>query len=286
MDNTLVAKNLQKKYEGFQLKNVDIVVPKGEVVGFVGQNGAGKTTTIRAILNIINTDGGSVEIFGMDMKKQEGKIKEKIGVIFDDLPFENALTPIQIGKILKGMYRYWEPEAYENYLSRFGLPPKKKVGKFSRGMRMKLQIAIALSHNATFLIMDEPTSGLDPVVRSEMLDLFMEFMQDENHSVLISSHILSDLEKIADRIIFINGGEILFHEEKDMLLEQYGVIKCSKEMSESIDAKYIIRKKEYTYGVELLTNDRKAFLEKYRDIICDKPSLEDVILFYSTVKGE
>ena len=215
MENAIVVKNLRKNYKDFQLKDISFSVPKGCIMGFVGENGAGKTTTLKGILNLINRDGGSVEIFGMDNIKDEKKIKEDIGVVFDECCFYDSLNPKESSKIMKRIYKNWDGKIFNDYLKKFQIPDKKIIKEFSKGMKMKLSIAIALSHKPKLLIMDEATSGLDPIVREEILDIFLDFIQDEEHSILMSTHITGDLDKIADYITFINNGEIIFSKSKD-----------------------------------------------------------------------
>ena len=196
-ENAIEIKDLTKKYDGFTLDSISFAVPKGCIMGFIGQNGAGKTTTIRALLNIIKTDGGTINMLGLDHIKDEYTIKEQIAAVFDEIPFHESFNAHQVNIMFRGLYSNWNEQQFFSYLDRFSLPRKKKIAKFSKGMKMKLQIATALSHGAKLLIMDEATTGLDPVVRNEILDIFREYIQDEDHSVLMSSHITSDLEKIA-----------------------------------------------------------------------------------------
>ena len=228
MENILEIKNLCKKYNGFQLKNINMELPKGMIMGLIGENGAGKTTTIKAILNIINSEG-SIKIFGKDIKVNEKEIKEEIGVVLDDSFLSEYLTTKQVNSIMKSMYKNWDEQLYFKYLEEFKLPKNKLVKDFSSGMKMKLKIITALSHHPKLLVLDEPTSGLDPVARNELLDIFQEFIQNEENSILFSSHITSDLEHIADYITFINSGEIVLAKTRDELLEQYGIVKCTKE---------------------------------------------------------
>ncbi len=273
--------NLNKRYEDFSLKDVSFLVPRGCVTGFIGQNGAGKSTTIRAILNMIPTDGGEITMFGADNIGEERDIKENIGVVFDDIGFHNKLKPKHIDKILKGIYKYWDSEVFYSYLDKLSLPLNKRVGDYSRGMQMKLQIATALSHHAKLLVMDEPTGGLDPIVRNEILDIFMEFIQDEEHTIFLSSHIITDLERIADYIVFIDRGNILLAEAKDKMAERHGILKCSAEQFEQIDKKDVISYRKSSFGIEALVGNRIEIQNKYRDMLCEKGSLEDIMLFYA-----
>lgn len=279
-ENAIEIKGLTKKYDGYTLDNVSFSVPKGTIMGFVGQNGAGKSTTIKAILHIIDADGGDVKILGMDYLKDEKKIKEEVAVVFDEMPFQEGFTANAINKMFSGFFANWSEETFFAYLDRFGLPRKKKIGKFSKGMKMKLQIATALSRNAKLLIMDEATTGLDPIVRNEMLDVFREYLQDEEKSILMSSHITSDLEKIADGITFIDKGKILLCGYKDEIIENHGIIKCTKEDFEKINRDDFISARVNDFGVEIMVNDRFAIKKKYTDLLIEKTNLEEIMLFY------
>ena len=220
MENILEIKDLSKKYDGFELKNINIKLPKGTIMGFIGENGAGKTTTIKLILNIIKKNEGEIKIFGLDNIKEEKRIKEDIGVVLDDSFLSEYLNPLDINKIMKNIYKNWDEELYFKYINEFKLPKDKISKEYSTGMKMKLKIAVALSHHPKLLILDEPTSGLDPIARNEILDIFQDFIQDEEHGIFVSSHITSDLEHIADYVTFINEGEIVFTKTRDELLEK------------------------------------------------------------------
>ena len=269
--------NLSKDYGDFKLDNISLAIPKGGICGFIGQNGAGKTTTIKLILDVINKDSGEIKVFGEDMNNNGTALKERIGVVYDEMAFHDFLTPKQLNKIFKNIYKNWNEEEYFNYLKRFSLPATKKCGDFSRGMRMKLQIAVAMSHNAELLIMDEPTSGLDPIVRSEILQIFQEFVMDENHTILFSSHITTDLEKIADEIVFINRGKIFLAGNKDEILETHRIIRCSKADLVKINRSDIISHRSTSVCEEVLAKNAAI---KYSRLVCDPASLEDIIVFY------
>ena len=284
MENILEIKNLSKKYNGFELKNVSIELPKGMIMGFIGENGAGKTTTIKSILNVINRDSGEIKIFGLDNKENERKIKEDIGVVLDDSFLSEYLNPSDLNKIMKNIYKNWDEKLYFKYIEDFKLPKEKISKEYSSGMKMKLKIAVALAHHPRLLILDEPTSGLDPVARNEILDIFQEFIQDEEHGIFVSSHITSDLEHIADYITFINNGEIIFTKTRDELLENYGIVKCSEEQFKKIDKKDYIKYKKNRYEYDVLIEDKYEFKKKYDISVIDKPSLEDIMLIY--IKGE
>ena len=277
MENVLIVRNLSKRYDEFQLKNVSFSLPKGCIMGLVGENGAGKSTTIKLILNLINRDGGSVSIFGKDNLTQEKTIKEDLGVVFDESSFPDNLNAKNISLVMKNVYKNWDEGLFYSYLKRFALPAQKKVKDYSRGMKMKLAIAAALSHHPKFLILDEATSGLDPMVREEILDIFLEFIQDEERSILLSSHIISDLEKIADYVTFIHRGEVLFSEAKDQLLEEYGILKCTHAEFDSLDKDLIVRYRKNQFGVEALVRRNKL---KGKHLL-DPAGIEDIMLFYS-----
>lgn len=284
MKNNIELQNLSKKYKDFELKNITFNVPQGCIVGLIGENGAGKTTTIKSILNITKSEG-TIKIFGEDIRKNEKKIKEKIGVVLDDSFLSDYLTPKQINSIMKDIYSTWEESKYIELLKQFNLPLNKIIKEFSSGMKMKLKIAVAISHNPQILILDEPTSGLDPVVRNEILDIFRKYIEeDETRSILLSSHITTDLEHISDYIIFIENGNIVFNMPTPELLENYGVIKCSKDDFLKIDSKDYIRYKKGKYQYEVLTNDKNNIRKKYNIETIDKPSVEEIMVFY--IKGE
>ena len=284
MENNLEVKNLCKKYNGFELKDINLELPKGMIMGLIGENGAGKTTTIKAILNMINRDSGKIAIFGLDNIKDGKQIKEDIGVVLDDSFLSEYLNPIDINKIMKNIYKNWDEKLYFKYIEDFKLPKDKMSKEYSSGMKMKLKIAVALSHNPKLLILDEPTSGLDPVARNEILDIFQDFIQDEEKSILVSSHITSDLEHIADYITFINNGEIVLTKTRDELLENYGIVKCSADDFEEIDKNDFVKYKKNRYEYEILVEDKFEFKRKYKFEIIDKPTIEDIILIY--IKGE
>jgi ABC-2 type transport system ATP-binding protein len=220
MENILEVKNLCKNYDKFSLKNISLNLPKGTIMGLVGENGAGKSTTIKAILNLVHTSDGIIKIFGLDCKEHEMEIKEDIGIVLDEGFVSEYLNPKDINTIMKDMYKNWDEELYFKYLADFKLPEDKISKEYSSGMKMKLKIAVALAHHPKLLILDEPTSGLDPVARNDILDIFQDFIQDEEHGIFVSSHITSDLESIADYITFINNGEIVLSKTRDELLDK------------------------------------------------------------------
>lgn len=250
--NAIEVKNLTKHYPNFLLDNVSFTLPSGCIMGLVGENGAGKSTTIKLLMNAVKRDGGTVSLLGGNDPKLSDKIKENIGIVLDEVGFPEFLNANQINKVMKNIYKNWNSEKYFKYLNTFSLPGNKKFKDFSRGMKMKLGIATALSHEPKLLILDEATSGLDPVIRDEMLDIFTEFTRNENHSILISSHIVSDLEKICDYIAFLHKGRMILCEEKDRLYEKYCMIQCSAEAFENLSPGTVIGKRSSNYGIKAL----------------------------------
>ena len=277
--------NVTKDYGDFKLDNVTFSVPEGSVCGFIGQNGAGKTTTINLILDIIKRNSGEIRLFGESVDSNSARLRESIGVVFDEMGFHDFMTGHDINIMMKNIYKNWDEKLFFDYLGRFSLPSKKPCGSFSRGMRMKLQIAVALSHNAKLLIMDEPTSGLDPVVRNEMLDIFREYVVEENHSILLSSHITTDIEKIADEVVFINGGKIVLSGNKDEILENHGILKCKKDELETISKSIIVNSDIGPYGAEVLVNDRRVAQKLYPDMVIESAQLEQIMIHYIGRKG-
>lgn len=276
MSNAIEIKGLCRKYPEFELKNITFTVPCGTVMGFIGENGAGKTTTIKSILGLLNKGEGSVKVLGEEAVDLTTETKEKIGIVFDGLSFPDTLNAIQLDKVMSGIYKKWNSEKFFGFLNRFELPLKKKFKGFSRGMEMRLSIAAALSHDPQLLVLDEPTSGLDPVMRSEILDIFLEFMQDESHAILLSTHITSDLDHIADYITFIHKGEIVFTEERNEMRDKYRILKCTEDDIDRIDKKDIIGMKKTRFTIEVLTDNA----EKYPDIVSDIPTIEEIMVYY------
>ena len=252
MENALEITGLCKQYEGFALRDVSFTLPSGCVMGFIGENGAGKTTTIKAVLNLIHRDAGSIRVLGQDNIREERAVKECIGVVLEDGCFLNTMNARQVDVLMGKAYQNWHSEQFFDFLKRFGIDTGKKIKDYSKGMRMKVNIAAAMSHDAKLLLMDEPTSGLDPVVRDEVLDLFYDFMQDEGHSILLSSHITSDLDKIADYITFIHQGQIVLSEPRDMLLDTYGVLHCTAEQLAALEPSAVRGKRMGAFGCEAL----------------------------------
>lgn len=250
--NAIEIKNLTKSFPGFTLNNLNLTLPGGCILGLIGENGAGKSTTIKLILDIIHKDSGSITILGRDNTENIRLTKEEVGVVMDEIGLPECLTAKQIGNVMAHTFRNWDTSTYQALVQRMDLPEKKPFKDYSRGMKMKLGIAIALSHHCKLLLLDEATSGLDPVVRDDVVEMLSEFTRDEGHSILISSHIVSDLEKLCDYIAFLHKGKLLLWEEKDVLLAEYGVIHCTAEQLQSIAPEAIKHKKESPYGVEAL----------------------------------
>lgn len=281
--NNIELKNVNKNYPGFTLKNITFNVPKGAIVGLIGENGAGKTTTIKAILNITKTTG-EIKVLNKHYKDLEREIKEELGVVLDDSFISEYISPKSINSIMKSFYKSWDSKKYFSYLETFGLPENKTVKNFSSGMKMKLKLITALSHPSKILILDEPTSGLDPVVRSEILDLLRNYiLEDEERSILLSSHITSDLEHIADYIIFISNGEVKLNKETEYLLENYGVAKVTEEEYQKISKEDYLYSKKEKYHYLLLVDNKVEFKKKYK-VTIERVTIEDIMLFY--LKGE
>ena len=252
--NAIEIKDLTKKYKGFSLDRLTLTLPSGCIMGLIGENGAGKSTAIKAMLGIVNYDYGDINILG---QKMSADLKNDIGVVLDEVGISEAFNIKEVEIIMRNTFKNWKSDVYFGYIKKFGLPEKKKFKQFSKGMKMKLGIAIALSHDAKLLILDEPTSGLDPVVRDEIIDILNDFTRDESHSILISSHIVSDLEKLCDYIAFIHKGKLMLCEEKDKLLEQYGFINTTEEALAELDRSAVIGKKVTKWGVEALVDREK-----------------------------
>ena len=284
MKNAIEINNLVKKYDkGFILGEINLMIPSGCVIGLIGENGAGKTTLLKSILNIIKYDNGSIKIFDKDNKVEESVIKEEIGVVLDDTFFPELLMVKDINSIMKDVYKNWSSNLFEEYLNKFKIEKNKIIKNLSKGMRKKLEIATALSHKPKLLILDEPTSGLDPIVRNDVLDIFLDFIKDEEHTILLSTHITSDLEHIADKIVFINEGKVVLNENRDELIDSYGVLKCDIDKFDTISKDDIIKYKKNRYNYDILIKDREKISKKYKDYIIDKASLEDIMLIM--IKG-
>lgn len=286
MEHILELQEVSKTYRksDFKLEKVSFRLPYGAVMGFVGENGAGKTTTIDCILNTVRKDAGDILLFGRKMQDEDKDLRENIGVVYDGGNFPDYLNPLQLSDIMEGLYAQWDNELFLGYLERFGLPEKRKIKTYSRGMTMKLAITAALSHHPKLLILDEATSGLDPVMRDEILDVFLEFVQEEDHSILLSSHITGDLEKIADYITFIHEGRIILTASKNELAYEYGIMRCKENQFQGLDKEDIVAYRKRDYQTDVLTADVKRAQKKYRDIIIDRVSIDEIMVLL--VKGE
>lgn len=284
MTAALKIQGLTKKFEGFALDKVSFRVPSGSIVGLIGENGAGKTTTINAALGLIKKDSGEIEILGENVEHLTPSIKEEIGAVFDASNFSEELTPEKLDKVLKDIYTSWDQDLFRQLLDRLEIPFSRKLKTFSKGMKMKLSLAAALSHHPKLLILDEATSGLDPVMRDDILDMFLDFVQEEDHAILVSSHITSDLEKVADYIVFIHKGKIIFSKPKDELLEDYGIIKCGDEQFKALDREDWIACRRQDYEWQVLTSDRKKAEKKYPKALVMPAIIDEIMLLY--VKGE
>lgn len=272
--------NVNKSYPGFQLHDLSLKLPAGCILGLVGENGAGKSTTIKLILDMIRRDSGEIQVLGRDNRTDFSRTKEELGVVLDEAYFPAGITARQVNAVMKNAYRRWEEERFFEYIRRFSLPENKSFKDFSRGMKMKLAIAVALSHQARLLILDEATSGLDPMVRDEIVDLFYEYTREEDHSILVSSHIISDLEKLCDYIAFLHKGRLLFCEEKDRLKEHFGLLRGPRSLLDSLPPAAVRGIRQSDYAVE-------ALVERYRvptSLHLDTPTVEEIILLLA--KGE
>jgi ABC-2 type transport system ATP-binding protein len=282
MNDALTVSGLTKTYPDFILDHVSFHVPSGSIVGLIGENGSGKSTTVNAVLGLVQKEAGRVSI--LEKEELDDDTKEQIGVVFDGSNYPEILSPKEIHRIMKNIYRSWDGQTYFRLLKQFSLPLDKQIKRFSKGMKMKLAISAALSHHSKLLILDEATSGLDPVVRDDILDMLLDFVQDEEHSILISSHITSDLEKIADYIVFIHGGKVVFSKAKDELTEQYGIIKCGAAQFDALDKSDIIVYRKMDYEWQVLISDRHDMQKKYPKAMIVPATIDEIMLLY--VKGE
>lgn len=285
MNNILEIQNLSKRYHNsnFKLDNVTFCVPSGSIMGLVGENGAGKTTTISAVLNIIKKDSGTIKIFGKEMLDGCTHMREDIGVVFDAINFPNSLTAKKLSSVFSNIYKNWDEYYFQKLNKKLNIPLNKPIREFSRGMTMKLAITVALSHSPRLLILDEATSGLDPIVRNEILDLFLEFIEDENHSILMSSHISSDLERIADYITFIHDGKTILIEKKDTLIYEYGIARCKEKDFATLDKDDFIAYNKRGFQIDVLVANKQYFAKKYSQVIVDTPKIDEISLLL--IKG-
>lgn len=286
MENILELERVSKRFpeSGFALKEISFALPYGAVLGLVGENGAGKTTAIGCILNTVRKEGGRIRLFGREMGDEDTELREQIGVVYDGENFPGYLTARQLSDSMGGLYRTWDKALFERYLEEFSVPSGQKIRSYSKGMGMKLAIAAALSHHPKLLILDEATGGLDPVIRDEMLDLFLDFVQEEDHSILLSSHITSDLEKIADYIAFLHKGELLLTASKNELAYQYAILRCKEKQFLAMDREDILAYRKRDYQTDVLVSDGKMAQKKYKGVVADHASVEEIMLLL--VKGE
>lgn len=283
MKKAIEIKGLKKSYGDFQLGAIDLEIPRGIMVGLIGENGAGKTTLIKLLLNVIKKDSGDVKIFGNDYLECENEIKEEIGVVLDEEFFPELLCAKDINLIMQDVYKNWDKQLFYEYLDEFKIEENKAIKTLSKGMKKKLEIATALAHHPKLLILDEATSGLDPVVRGKVLDIFMKFLEDEENTVLLSTHITSDLENIADRIIFIDKGSKVLDKNRDELFDNYGILRCDREDFEKINQEDIVSYKKNKYDVQVLIEDIRKCRKKYKDFVIDKITLEELMVLM--IKG-
>ncbi|KZL90544.1 ABC transporter ATP-binding protein [Clostridium magnum] len=284
MDNILEVNNLTKKYKDFTLDNISFKLERGFIMGFIGPNGAGKSTTIKLIMNLIKKNSGEVKIFGLDNITSEKEVKQKIGFVYDENYFYEELNLLEMKNIIAPFYKNWENKLFDKYIKDFDLPVNKKIKELSKGMKMKYSLAIALSHGAELIIMDEPTSGLDPIFRSEMLDILYSIIQDENKGIFFSTHITTDLEKIADYITFLDKGKIVFSDMKDNILENYSIIKGDNLLLDGDIKKEFIGIREGSYGFEALTSNSKNMRKLFKNnALIERATLEDIMVY--TVRG-
>jgi len=282
MDKILEIYNLRKEFKGFTLDDISFSIPRGFIMGFIGPNGAGKTTTIKLIMNLLHRSGGDIKIFGMDNRDHEKTIKEKIGFVYDEVFYFDRLNARQVGFLMPRFYQSWDRTAFSRYLTEFDLPIGKKIKDFSRGMKLKLSLAVALSHAAELVVMDEPTSGLDPIFRNELLRILLGYIQDENRSVLFSSHITGDLEKIADYVTFINQGKIVFSENKDDVQRQYSIVKGPKaDLTPGLESR-LIGLNLAGFGFEgLCRNVAEIRMQLPGQAVVETADLDQIMLFFA-----
>lgn len=283
MPNSIEVSHLCKSYPSFRLDDVSFTLPQGCIMGLIGENGAGKTTTLKALLDIVRPDSGEIRLFGAPLSGREGTLKDQIGVVWEHSFFYEGLNALEIQRCLAGLYSQWDPALYRRLLDRFQLPGKQPLKKYSRGMRMKLMIAAALAHHPRLLLLDEATSGLDPIVRNEILDLFLDFIQDESHAILFSSHITSDLDKIADYVTFLHEGRVVFSEEKDALRERYAVLHCSAASLSALDRGQVVRVLRHEFHCQALVT-HAAQLRLGDQMTLEPATIEQIMLFF--IKGE
>lgn len=282
--NAIEIKSIKKTYKDFKLDINNLKVPSGTITGLIGENGAGKTTLIKSILGMIKSNCKNLKIFNKNYKENENEIKDDIGLVLDNAFFPELLNAKDINTIMKGIYKNWDEKLFFKYLKDFNLPHDKEIKSLSCGMKKKLEIITALSHHPKLLILDEPTSGLDPVARSEVLDILLKFIKDEDHTVLLSTHITTDLEHTSDQIIFIDDGKIVLDEQKDNVINDYGILKCEHSYVSKISKNDVLAYKKNKYNTDVLIKDKERLKKKYKDVIIDNVTLEDLMILM--IKGD
>ena len=282
MDAAIDVKGLSKHYPGFTLQDISFTLPKGGIMGFIGANGAGKTTTIKALLGLIKIDHGELKLLGG--KPGDGQVKQQLGVVLDENNAYDNLSFTQAARVERAMRANWDEALWQNYVERFKLPPRQRVQEYSRGMKMKLFIALALAHKPQLLLLDEPTSGLDPLMREEVLTVFTEFIQDKQHAILLSSHITSDLDKIATHIAFIHEGTLVFSQDKATLMEEWGLARCNEAEFAKIPGEFILGYQHNSFGYEMLVRDKQRLAQSLPWLALGSVSTEEIMLFY--VQGQ
>jgi len=274
--------NLRKNFKDFSLRDINLSLEEGFIMGFIGPNGAGKSTTIKLMMNLLKKDGGEIKLFGLDHLDYEREIKNRIGFVYDENHFYEELTVTEMKNIIAPLYQKWDPGLFSKFVCDFDLPVKKKIKDLSKGMKMKFSLAVALSHHADLILMDEPTSGLDPLIRRELLEILSEIIQDENKGVFFSTHITSDLDRIADYVTLIHQGEIVFSVPKDQILDNYGLVKGERELLNIDIKKHFIGLKENQFGFEALVKEKREIKKKYGEkVLIERPTLEDVMLYHT-----
>lgn len=283
MDHVVSLNNVSKLYDGFSLSNVMLDIPRGYIMGLIGPNGAGKTTLIKLMMNLIHPSSGDIEVFGMPYKGHEKEIKSKIGFVYDEPGFYQDETVTRMKNMIAPFYESWNEEQFQKYMNEFQLPERKKIKKLSKGMKMKFSLALALSHDAELIVLDEPTSGLDPVFRRELMEIFADIIQDENKTILLSSHITTDLDRIADFITYIDDGEIVFSRPKDDIFETYAIVKGPNSVMNEELMKYLIGTRQTVIGFEALTHETFKVEERagHDQLVIETPNLEDLLYYYN-----
>ncbi len=282
--NAIEIKSIKKTYKDFKLDINNLKVQSGTITGLIGENGAGKTTLIKSILGMIKSNCKNLKIFNKNYKENENEIKDDIGLVLDNAFFPELLNAKDINTVMKGIYKNWDEKLFFKYLKDFNLPHDKEIKSLSCGMKKKLEIITALSHHPKLLILDEPTSGLDPVARSEVLDILLKFIKDEDHTVLLSTHITTDLEHTSDQIIFIDDGKIVLDEQKDNVINDYGILKCDHSYFDKISKNDVLAYKKNKYNTDVLIKDKERLKKKYKDVIIDNVTLEDLMILM--IKGD